>query len=155
MIDDTKYMNMAIELAKQAADEGEVPVGAVIVCDGNVIGTGRNRRETDKNALAHAEIEAINNACKAMNGWRLSGCTMYVTLEPCPMCAGAIINSRIKRVVYGTRDDKAGSCGSIINLFGCPYNHHPSITVGVLEEQCTDLLKDFFKNLRDRRETNA
>lgn len=153
MTDDTKYMNMAIELAKQASDEGEVPVGAVIVCDGNVIGIGRNRRETDKNSLAHAEMEAINNACKAMKGWRLSGCTMYVTLEPCPMCAGAIINSRIKRVVYGTRDDKAGSCGSVINLFSCPYNHHPAITVGVLEEQCTNLLKDFFKNLRDRHQS--
>lgn len=151
MTDDMKYMSMAIALAKQAADEGEVPVGAVIVHDGKVIGTGRNRRENNKNSLAHAEIEAINNACQRLNSWRLSGCTMYVTLEPCPMCAGAIINSRIKRVVYGTQDDKAGSCGSVINLFGCPYNHHPTITLGVLEEQCTALLKDFFKNLRDRR----
>lgn len=151
MTDDIKYMNMAIELAKQAADEGEVPVGAVIIYDGNVVGMGRNRREINKNSLAHAEIEAINNACQKLNSWRLSDCTMYVTLEPCPMCAGAIINSRIKRVVYGTQDDKAGSCGSVINLFGCPYNHHPTITLGVLEEQCTALLKDFFKNLRDQR----
>lgn len=151
MTDDIKYMSMAITLAKQAADEGEVPVGAVIVHDGKVIGTGRNRRENNKNSLAHAEIEAINNACQKLNSWRLSDCTMYVTLEPCPMCAGAIINSRIKRVVYGTQDDKAGSCGSVINLFGCPYNHHPTITLGVLEEQCTALLKDFFKNLRDQR----
>ncbi|MBQ9860351.1 MAG: tRNA adenosine(34) deaminase TadA [Clostridia bacterium] len=147
---DEKYMRMALELAQMAADEGEVPVGAVVVQGDRVVGTGRNRREIGKNALAHAEIEAINEACQTLGGWRLSGCTLYVTLEPCPMCAGAIINARIDRVVQGTTDPKAGSCGSLINLFTVPYNHKPELTEGVLAEECGQILKNFFRNLRCR-----
>lgn len=149
-MDDVRYMNMALELAAQAADEGEVPVGAVVVKDDVVIGTGRNRREIGKNALAHAELEAIDMACRTLGGWRLSGCTLYVTLEPCPMCAGAIINSRVDRVVQGTADPKAGSCGSLVNLFDLPYNHRPELTTGVLEEECGTILKEFFRSLRNR-----
>ena len=137
-------------LARQAAQEGEVPVGAVVVKDGNVIATGRNRREGAHNALAHAEMEALNGACAALGGWRLSGCTLYVTLEPCPMCAGAIINARVDRVVYGADDPKAGSCGSMTNLFALPYNHSPQLERGVLEEECAAVLKEFFKNLRKK-----
>lgn len=148
MKDDVFYMKEALKLAAEAAEAGEVPVGAVVVCDGEIVGTGRNRRETDKNALAHAEIEAINQACSKLGGWRLWKCDLYVTLEPCPMCAGAIINSRIKRVVYGADDNKAGSCSSVVNLFGLPYNHKPEITKGVCEDECSLILKDFFKNLR-------
>lgn len=141
-------MRQALALADEAAAEGEVPVGAVIVRDGKVIATGRNRRELGKNALCHAEIEAINNACTALGGWRLIGCTLVVTLEPCPMCAGAIINSRIERVVYGAADPKAGSCGSVVNLFELPYNHRPELIGGVMEEECSSILSDFFRNLR-------
>ena len=111
---------------------------------------GRNRRELGKNALAHAEIEAINGACERLGGWRLSGCTLYVTLEPCPMCAGAIINSRIDRVVYGTADPKAGSCGSLINLFSLPYNHRPTTVACLMEDECRAVLQGFFKSLRAR-----
>lgn len=150
MTPDERYMTAALELAQAASDEGEVPVGAVVVKDGVIIGTGRNRREKDKNALAHAELEAIHAACRHLGGWRLSGCTLYVTLEPCPMCAGAIINARIERVVQGVADPKAGSCGSLVNLFELPYNHRPALTSGVLEEACRDILQQFFKNLRGR-----
>lgn len=143
-------MDQAIELAKEAANEGEVPVGAVVVIDGRVVGRGRNRRETDKNALAHAEIEAINEACRTLGGWRLWQCDMYVTLEPCPMCTGAIINSRIKRLVYGASDSKAGSCGSVVNLFSLPYNHKPEVVSGLKQEECAALLSDFFKRLRKK-----
>lgn len=145
---DEKFMSVALKLAKEAAEEGEVPVGAVIVKDDVIIGKGRNRREGAKNALAHAEIEAIHEACGYLGGWQLVGCTMYVTLEPCPMCAGAIINSRIERLVQGAMNPKAGSCGSVVNLFTFPYNHHPQIDSGVLGEECSALLKDFFKKLR-------
>ena len=145
---DEHFMSVALQLAREAAEEGEVPVGAVIVRDGEIIGTGRNRRETAKNSLAHAEIEAINEACCRLGGWQLVNCTMYVTLEPCPMCAGAIINSRIDRLVQGANNPKAGSCGSIINLFTLPYNHHPQIYSGVLEDECASVLKSFFKTLR-------
>ncbi len=141
-------MKEALVLAADAADEGEVPVGAVIVKDGAVIASGRNRREVGKNALAHAEIEAIHNACALLGGWRLSGCTLYVTLEPCPMCAGAIINARIDRVVYGAPDPKAGSCGSLTDLFALPYNHRPALTGGVLEAECAAVLQSFFRRLR-------
>lgn len=147
---DLYYMNKAIEQAKIAASEGEVPVGAVIVKDGQIISCGRNRREFGKNALYHAETEAIDNACKALGGWRLVGCTLYVTLEPCPMCAGAIINSRIERVVFGAYDKKAGSLGSVINLFELPYNHKPQLIGGVCQEECGNLLSSFFENLRKK-----
>ena len=144
-----KYMCKAIELAKQAAAQGEVPVGAVVVKDGRVVGTGFNRREGGKNALAHAELIAIDDACRTLGGWRLFGCTLYVTLEPCPMCAGAIINSRIDYVVFGAADKKAGSCGSVINLFELPYNHFPAVQGNVRGEQCAELLTMFFRGLRN------
>ncbi len=147
---DEKFMNEAILLAKEAAADDEAPIGAIIVRDGVIVGRGRNRREKDKNALGHAEIEAINDACKTLGGWRLIGCTMYVTLEPCPMCTGAIINSRIERVVFGAYDKKAGSCGSLINLFDLPYNHKPQLSAGFMEEECAHLLSDFFKRLRKK-----
>ncbi|MBQ5889801.1 MAG: tRNA adenosine(34) deaminase TadA [Clostridia bacterium] len=147
---DEKFMREAILLAKEAADDDEAPIGAVIVRDGEIVGRGRNRREKDKNALGHAEIEAINDACKTLGGWRLIGCTIYVTLEPCPMCTGAIINSRIERVVFGAYDKKAGSCGSLINLFDLPYNHKPILSGGFMEEECGSLLSEFFKKLRKK-----
>lgn len=147
---DEKFMREAILLAKEAADDDEAPIGAVIVRDGEIVGRGRNRREKDKNALGHAEIDAINDACKTLGGWRLIGCTMYVTLEPCPMCTGAIINSRIERVVFGAYDKKAGSCGSLINLFDLPYNHKPILSGGFMEEECGSLLSEFFKKLRKK-----
>ena len=150
MSSDVQFMNIALDLARQAADEGEVPVGAVVVRDGEVIGSGRNRRETCGNALAHAELEAINQACRHLGGWQLVGCTLYVTLEPCPMCAGAIINSRIERVVQGAMNPKAGSCGSLINLFDIPYNHRPEVVSGVCTDECGALLKEFFRTLRKR-----
>ncbi len=149
---DLEFMRRALALAKEAADEGEAPIGAVIVHDGKIAGVGRNRREKDKNALGHAEIEAINNACKTLGGWRLIGCTMYVTLEPCPMCAGAIINARIERVVFGAYDKKAGSCGSVTNLFELPYNHKPELIGGVLEEECSLALTNFFRDLRTSKQ---
>ncbi len=143
-----QFMREALALAEQAAAEGEVPVGAVVVKDGVVIGRGRNRRERDKNALAHAEIEALNEACVHLNGWRLSGCDLYVTLEPCPMCAGASINARIDTVYVGTQDPKAGSCGSVIDLFTLPYNHRPQYVSGILQQECAAQLTDFFKKIR-------
>ena len=145
---DERFMKQAIALADEAAKEGEVPVGALIVREGKVIATGKNRREGLGNALAHAEIEAISAACKALGGWRLTGCTLYVTLEPCPMCAGAIVNARIDRVVYGAADMKAGSAGSLFNLFELPYNHKPLVNSAVLEKECSAQLEDFFKALR-------
>lgn len=143
-----EFMKRAIELAEISASEGEVPVGAVIVKENVIIGEGRNRRELGKNALYHAEAEAIDNACKTLGGWRLLQCEMYVTLEPCPMCAGAIINSRIKKVTFGAYDKKAGSFGSVVNFNDLPYNHKPEIVGGINEEECSALLKDFFKKLR-------
>lgn len=145
---DLYFMQLAIEEAKKAFDELETPVGAVIVHNGEVIASGRNRRETNKNALCHAEVEAIHNACKRLGGWRLPQCTLYVTLEPCPMCAGAIINSRIERVVFGAYDKKAGSVSSVVSLFDLPYNHKPAYKGGVAENECAALLSDFFKQLR-------
>jgi len=144
-------MRAALELAAQAAAEGEVPVGAVVVCEGEIVGSGRNRRECGKNALYHAELEAIDSACKALGGWRLHKCDMYVTLEPCPMCTGAIINARMKRLIYGARDPKAGSAGSVINLFELPYNHKPEVIAGVMEEESRALLQSFFKKLRENK----
>ena len=144
------YMRLALTLADEAAAEGEVPVGAVVVRDGKVIGTGRNRRETAKNALAHAEIEAIDEACRNAGGWRLFGGELYVTLEPCPMCAGAIINARLDKVYYGAADPKAGCCGTLTDLFVHPFNHHPVIEGGLLKEECADRLTAFFRTLRRR-----
>ena len=146
-------MCSAIELAKRSADEGEVPVGAVIVRNGKIVATGRNRRENDKNATVHAELQAIDRACSVLGGWRLWECELYVTMEPCPMCAGAIINSRIKRVVFGAYDAKACSCGSVIDLFELPYNHKPELVGGVLEKQCAGILSNFFKKLRQTKKT--
>lgn len=150
-----EFMERAVALAKISALEGEVPVGAVVVKEGQIVGEGRNRRELGKNALYHAETEAINNACKNLGGWRLWQCEMFVTLEPCPMCAGAIINSRIKKVTFGAYDKKAGSFGSIINFNDLPYNHKPEIVGGVNEEECANLLKDFFKTLRKNKNTKG
>lgn len=141
-------MKAALKLAHRAAAEGEVPVGAVVVCDGKIVGRGRNRRETKKNALHHAEIEAIEKACKKLGGWRLHRCDLYVTLEPCPMCAGAIINARIPVVVYGAKEPNFGSCGSVLNLFEERYGHHPAIYGGVLADDCADALRAFFGGLR-------
>ena len=144
-----EYMRAALGLAREAAADGEVPVGCVIVdAEGRIIGRGRNRRERTHRADAHAEMEAIAQACQARGTWRLDGCTLYVTLEPCPMCAGAIINARIKRVVYGASDRKAGCCGSILDLFREPFNHHPEVTGGILAEESAALLSSFFKKLR-------
>ena len=142
------YMAQALELAKEAFQEGEVPVGCVIVRNGEIVGRGRNRRETDKTALGHAEIEAIGDACKNLGGWRLWECTLYVTLEPCPMCAGAIINARIPRVVFGASDAKCGACGSVCDLFSMDFNHHPQVEKGIREEESGALLTDFFQKLR-------
>jgi len=148
-MDCKKYMAEALRLAQEAERAGEVPVGCIVTDgDGNIIGRGRNRREEDRNACAHAEIEAITEACAKKWDWRLSDCSLYVTLEPCPMCAGAIINSRIKKVFYGARDENTGSCGSVINLFMERYGHSPEIVGGILEEECRAVLGDFFKKLR-------
>ena len=149
-MNDKEFMLQALELAKEAAAEGEVPVGCVIVKDGQVVGRGRNRRETGKSALAHAEIEAIAQACETLGGWRLWHCDLYVTLEPCPMCAGAIVNARIPRVVFGASDKKCGACGSVCDIFSMDFNHHPQVEKGVLEEDCGAILKDFFKTLRGK-----
>ena len=151
MNDHIFYMTEALKLASLAAEEGEVPVGAVVVCDGEIVGRGRNRREKGKNALAHAEIEAINEACRTLGGWRLWKCDLYVTLEPCPMCTGAIINSRIRRLIYGADDLKAGSCKSVVNLFDFPYNHKPEVISGVCKNECSKILTDFFKTLRNKK----
>jgi len=148
---DIFFMQQAILLAQEAAAEGEVPVGAAVVKDGQIVGRGRNRRETGKSALAHAELEAIQNACETLGGWRLWECELYVTLEPCPMCAGAIVNARVRRVVFGASDPKAGAAGSVLNLFDFPLNHRPKIQSGVLAEDCAKLLTDFFEELRRRK----
>lgn len=148
MMNDSFFMRQALILAKKAESDGEVPVGAVVVHNGKIIGCGCNKRESGKNALAHAEIIAINEACKAIGSWRLHECEMYVTLEPCPMCSGAIINSRLKRVIFGAYDDKAGACVSIMNMFEYPFNHRPQIIGGYLEAECKKILSDFFEKLR-------
>jgi len=149
MRDNEYYMSLAIALAHEAGEDGEAPVGCVIAdADGAVIGRGRNRREKEKNAVAHAEIEAISDACRTQGDWRLPGCSLYVTLEPCPMCAGAIIMSRISKVFYGAREELTGSCGSVINLFMEPYGNSTQITGGILSDECSILLAAFFKDLR-------
>ena len=142
------YMRRAMTLAAQAAREGDVPVGCVIVKDGEIVGEGRNRREEHGDATAHAELEAIREACEKLGSWRLHGCTMYVTLEPCPMCAGGIINSRMETVRYGAKDEKAGACGSVLNLFEERFNHKPRLYGGLLEGECAEQLQDFFEKLR-------
>ena len=141
-------MELALEQARLAANLNETPIGAVLVWEGEVVASAFNRRELDRIATAHAEILAINEACLKLGGWRLHKATLYVTLEPCPMCAGAIINARIKRVIYGASDRKAGCCGSILDLFREPFNHHPEVTGGVLAEESAALLSSFFKKLR-------
>jgi len=149
MQDHEYYMSVALSLAKEAGIDGEAPVGCIVV-DGNgaVIGRGRNRREKTKSALAHAELEAIEDACNTLSDWRLSDCSLYVTLEPCPMCAGAIIMSRISKVFYGAKDELTGSCGSVINLFMESYGQSTQITGGILAKDCAGLLTEFFKTLR-------
>ena len=149
MTDHEHYMSLALSLAREAYACGEVPVGAVVVGpDGKVLGRGRNRRQETGDATAHAEVEAIREACLALGDWRLQGCTLYVTLEPCPMCAGAIINARIPAVVFGAREELSGSCGSVIDLFYERYGHRPRVFAGVLEEDCSSLLRDFFREKR-------
>ena len=150
-----KYMREAIKQAKLAATKGEVPVGAVIVRDGEIIARAYNTRETGKNALCHAEIKAIHRACRKLGGWRLPRCELYVTLEPCPMCAGAIINSRIVSVYYGAYDQKAGAFGTCFDMNGFGLNHKPEIYAGVLQEECAGLLSSFFAELRKRRKSEA
>ena len=141
-------MSLALDQARLAASLGETPIGAVLVWEGQVAASAYNRRELDRLATAHAELLAINEASRKLGGWRLHKATLYVTLEPCPMCAGAIINARIKRVVYGASDRKAGCCGSVLDLFREPFNHHPEVTGGVLAEESAALLSSFFKQLR-------
>ena len=143
------FMAQALALAEEAAAAGEVPVGCVIVRDGEIVGRGRNRREEKQATASHAEMEAIAQANERLGTWRLEDCELYVTLEPCPMCAGAIINARIDRVVFGAYDYKAGSCGSMVNLFEIDYNHKPELKAGVLQEECVGLLRQFFKTLRE------
>ena len=147
-MDDLYYMDEALKLAKEAAQAGEVPVGCVITLGDRIVGRGRNRREERKNALCHAEIEAIDEACRTLGGWRLWQCTLYVTLEPCSMCAGAILNARIPRVVYGASDRKYGACRSVCALFDMGFNHHPKVESGIREAECAGLMQDFFQNLR-------
>jgi tRNA(adenine34) deaminase len=142
-------MREALALARQAAAEGEVPVGCVIVREGSVVGRGYNKREREQNALSHAELIAIGEACKTVGFWRLPDCDMFVTLEPCPMCAGAIINSRISTVYFGASDPKAGACGSVTNLFSFPFNHKPNVVSGVLAEESAALLTAFFREVRE------
>jgi len=143
-----EYMRQALSLAREAAAAGEVPVGCVIVRDGVVVGRGRNRREEKQQTASHAELEAMAQANAALGTWRLEGCTLYVTLEPCPMCAGAIINARVDRVVYGARDEAMGACGGVIDLFMEDFPHHPAVQGGVLAEECRAVLSDFFRDLR-------
>lgn len=148
-MDYEKYMRMALELAEEAGAHGDVPVGCVIAApDGEVIGRGQNRREENKTALGHAEIEAIADACRKLGSWRLLDCSLYVTLEPCPMCAGAIINARIPKVFYGAKDSVAGACGSVLNIFEENFNHKPQLVGGILENECGKILSDFFRGMR-------
>ena len=149
---DEQWMREALALAREAAADGEVPVGCVVTHGERIVGRGRNRRECGKSALAHAELEAIAEACKTLGGWRLWQCALYVTLEPCPMCAGAIVMSRVDRVVYGSTDAKAGACESLFNIPGHPaLNHAPEMTAGVLQEECAAIMKRFFRERREKR----
>lgn len=148
---DEELMCAALAEARIAAEAGEVPVGAVVARDGEIVARAHNLRETGKNAVYHAELLAIDAACRALGGWRLWQCELFVTLEPCPMCSGAIINSRIRRVVYGAPDPKAGCCGSLTDLFALPFNHHPKLESGLLAAESQALLQDFFAHLRAKR----
>ncbi|MCR5815634.1 MAG: tRNA adenosine(34) deaminase TadA [Ruminococcus sp.] len=150
---DTRFMEEAIALARQAAALGEVPVGAVVVkkATGEIVGRGFNRRESERSPLAHAELSAIDEASRTLGGWRLIDCELYVTLEPCPMCSGAIINSRIENVIFGAYDKRFGACGSVITLFDLPFNHKPELIGGVMEQECAGLLSEFFKGLREKK----
>lgn len=148
---DTELMREALREAELAAALGEVPVGAVVARNGEIVARAHNLRESGKNATYHAELLAIDAACRALGGWRLWQCELFVTLEPCPMCSGAIINSRLRRVVYGAQDPKAGCCGSLTNLFALPFNHHPVVEQGLLEEESAALLRQFFARLRAKR----
>lgn len=152
-MEDLEYMKAALAEAAKAFAIGEVPVGAVVVrkSDGKIVGRGHNKRETKKNPLAHAEIEAIYEAAAVLGGWRLIGCDIYVTLEPCPMCCGAIINSRIERVIYGAEDKKSGSAESVQNMFELPYNHKPEVKKGLMADECSAILSDFFNMLREKK----
>ena len=143
-------MSEALRLAAEAAAAGEVPVGAVVTCDGEIVGRGRNRREEAKNALGHAELEAMDKACRTLGGWRLHRCTLYVTLEPCPMCAGAAVNARMKKIVYGAADPKSGAFGSLFDLNKIPLNHHPEVEKGFREEESAGILGAFFRSLREK-----
>ena len=147
-MDHEVYMRQALSLAREAAESGEVPVGCVIVRDGQVVGRGRNRREEKQSTFSHAEMEAIAGANESLGSWRLDDCTLYVTLEPCPMCAGAILNARISRVYYGARDREMGACGGVLNLFMEDFPHPPALVGGVLGEECRAVLSDFFRGLR-------
>ena len=147
-MDHEGYMRQALDLAREAMAAGEVPVGCVVVWEGRVVGRGRNRREEDKDALAHAELMAIHEANRTLGGWRLHKADLYVTLEPCAMCAGAILNARIERVYYGAREEKTGACGSVCNLFMEGFNHHTRVYGGILKEPCAALLRRFFEGLR-------
>lgn len=149
---DEQWMRRALNLARRAADRyGEVPVGAVIVRNGQLVATGYNQRETGKNAVLHAELTAIRRACRKLGGWRLHECDLYVTLEPCPMCAGAIINARIRRVIVGAMDHRFGAMGSVCNLTEMPFNHRPEVAYGVLQTECTEVLQNFFRTLRNKK----
>ena len=150
-MEDAYFMDEALTLAREAAADGEVPVGCVIVRGDTVVGRGRNRRETDKSALAHAEVEAIGEACRNLGGWRLWECTLYVTLEPCPMCAGAILNAHLPRVVFGAKDPKSGAAGSLVDLLHLPGCFQPEVSGGILEAECSQALRDVFRTLRQAR----
>ena len=150
---DHELMGTALAEAEKAAALGEVPVGAVVARRGEIVAAAHNTRETERNAVHHAELLAIDRACKALGGWRLWECELFVTLEPCPMCAGAILNSRIRRVVYGAADPKAGCCGSVTDLFALPFNHHPAVEGGLRAEEASALLAEFFARLRAQRGT--
>ena len=148
------YMREALVLAREAYEAGEVPVGCVIVKNDRIIGRGRNRREEKQSALSHAELEAIEDACRATGGWRLQGCQLYVTLEPCPMCAGGIISARIPEVYYGAKDEGFGAVGSILNLFEENFRHHPKVIGHILEDDCKAILQDFFVQVREKNPDN-
>ena len=153
-MDHADYMREALILAREAYEAGEVPVGCVIVKDDQIVGRGRNRREKKQSALSHAELEAIADACETLGGWRLKDTKLYVTLEPCPMCAGGIISARIPEVYYGAKDEGFGACGSILNLFEENFRHHPKIVGHILEKECKELLQTFFAQVREKRPEN-